>query len=70
MSKIEWEKPILGTHTGTDGLGVVVNCKQVQMGTPFLHIDLVVYLETSIADPRPAIEAAIQTLREELGMES
>lgn len=73
MSKIDWQDPIAGSHTGTDGLGVVVTAKQarsVGRNGYTLHIDTLVYLDTLLADPRPAIEAAIQTLRKELGMES
>lgn len=70
MSKIEWEDPIGGRHTGTDGLGTVVNYKQVKMGTHFLHIEMIFYLEDGpIEDPRSAIEAAVKMLREQLGME-
>ncbi len=72
MSKIEWEDPIAGNHTGTDGLGIVVTAKQsrsVGRDGYTLHIDTLVYLDRLLEDPRPAIEAAIKTLRTELGME-
>ena len=74
MSKVEWEKPILGKHTGTDGFGVVVSCRQQpthrgEGEAAILHIDLLVFLDAPHVDPRPAIEAAIKTLRRELGME-
>lgn len=75
MSKIEWEDPVGVNHAGTDGLGVVVTARQMRVpswsgvGTQtILHIDLIVYLEEPIDDPRPAIEAAIATLRKELGL--
>lgn len=76
VSKIDWEPCTSGVHTGTDGFGVVVSAKQAtswdggqRLDQHLLHIDLMVFLGEPVADPRPAIEAAIKTLREELGME-
>ena len=72
MSKIEWDSTVAGRHrhAGTDGLGVVVTARKViSGGQQLLHIDILVYLDEQVSDPRPAIEAAVQTLREQLGME-
>jgi hypothetical protein len=72
MSKIEWDAPdhpIAGRYTGTDGIGTIVLAKQSQSPTSgfILNIDIILYLEERVEDPRAAIEAAVAALKKELG---
>lgn len=74
MSKIEWSESVMtaGWCSGSDGEGVVVICKQARSPNTdqtILKLDIVLYLEEPVKDPRPSIEEAVKTLRIALGME-
>ncbi len=67
---IKWEEDdIPHRYTGTDGFGVIVSIRQADMpDTDFLHINLMIYLENSVEDPRPAVQRAVDLLRKEFGI--